>query len=229
MAAALATVDQPAHHSRHRNRGFGVSVNFTHAKVARDPKPPAPRTPRAEPKPAPVEAPAIVAPVVEIKGRVLAIVDDYDALWSAVRTRVEAMGITRHTLDHISGMQEGYSGKVLGPKKIKKFGPESLGATLGAICCKLVLVEDPEATVKIQAIAKAFSTAATALEITVEKFVRIGELQPAPSNGMTSVGETLSAIGCKMALVEDPDATAKIMARCEQRKRPLRPAAMEPR
>jgi hypothetical protein len=151
MADALATIadDQPGHHRRRHDRPFGVSVNLTHAKVARDPKPPAPRTPRAKPRPR--VAPAIDQPSIEINGRPLAIFDTYDGLWNAIRGRVDAMGITRLELDHLSGNQEGYSGKLLGAKQVKKFGKHSLGATLGATCCKLVLVEDPEATAKMLA------------------------------------------------------------------------------
>jgi hypothetical protein len=103
-------------------------------------------------KPAPVEA--VVSPAIEIKGRVLAEIADYDGLWSAVRVRLEAMGITRREFDHLTGLQEGYSGKLLGAAQRRRFGKESLGATLGGICCKLVLVEDPEATAKMLARAK---------------------------------------------------------------------------
>jgi hypothetical protein len=108
----------------------------------------------AKPKTAPAAPPAIDQPSIEIRGRVLAVFSDYDGLWNAVRARVDAMGITRLELDHLSGNQEGYSGKLLGAKQVKKFGKQSLGATLGATCCKLVLVEDPEATAKMLARAK---------------------------------------------------------------------------
>jgi len=77
-----------------------------------------------------------------------------DALWRAFRTRVDAMKITRLELDHLSGLQEGCSGKLLGAAQVKNFGRHSLGMTLGATCCKLVLVEDPEATAKMMARAR---------------------------------------------------------------------------
>jgi hypothetical protein len=66
---------------------------------------------------------------------ILAEIADYDDLWRGIRGRVDAMGITREELDHLSGLQEGYSGKTLGPKQRKKFGNVSLGSTLGAIGC----------------------------------------------------------------------------------------------
>jgi hypothetical protein len=104
-----------------------------------------------------------------------------------------------------------------------------MGATLGAICCKLVLFEDPDATAKIKAIAQAYSIAADSLGMTVEKFVRIGEPQAAASNGLASIGTTLGGAGCKLALVEDPEATAKMLARVSKRKLPLRPFKLLPR
>ena len=82
---------------------------------------------------------------------ILAEIADYDDLWRGIHGRVDAMGITREELDHQSGQQSGYSGKLLGPKQRKKFGNVSLGSTLGAIGCKLLLVEDPEQTAKIMA------------------------------------------------------------------------------
>ena len=86
-----------------------------------------------------------------VNHHVLAIFDDYNGQWSAIRARVEALGITRLEFDHLTGLQEGYSGKLLGAAQRRRFGKESLGATLGGIGCKLVLIEDPEATAKIMA------------------------------------------------------------------------------
>jgi hypothetical protein len=103
-------------------------------------------------KPAPVEAPTIVSPVVE--GRVLAIFSDYGGLRNAIRARVDAMRMTRLELDFQAGLQDGYSSTLLAPAEVKKFGMVSLGATLGAIGCRLALIEDPEASAKIMAIAK---------------------------------------------------------------------------
>jgi hypothetical protein len=44
--------------------------------------------------------------------------------------------------------------KQLGPERVKAFGKVTLGPTLGAIGCKLLLVEDAEATAKIRARAR---------------------------------------------------------------------------
>jgi hypothetical protein len=78
-------------------------------------------------------------------------ISDYDELVESIRQRVDDMGMTRLELDHQAGMQEGYSGKILGPKHVKIFGMKSLGDTLGAIGCGLLLVENPEQTAKMRA------------------------------------------------------------------------------
>jgi hypothetical protein len=101
-------------------------------------------------KPAP-EVAITAPPAIKIKGRVLAEFADYNGLQQGIRGRVDAMEMTREELDHQSGNQPGYSGKLLGPKQVKKFGIVSLGNTLGGIGCKLLLVEDPEQTAKIMA------------------------------------------------------------------------------
>jgi hypothetical protein len=230
MSDALATLaaDRPARHTRHHDRPFGVSVNLTHAKVAREPKPPAPRPTRAKPKQPRWQevAPAIVR---EIKGRVLAIFSDYDGLWSAVRERVDDLNLTRLELDYLSGAQSGYHSKLLCGARIKKFGRCSLGDTLGAIGCKLALVEDEILTAKIRAIDHIIAAASAALGISRIELARLagfGVLPP--KTRMSEIDAALAPVGCRLALVEDSDATAKIMARCEQRKRPLRPLKLLP-
>jgi hypothetical protein len=59
--------------------------------------------------------------------------------------------VTREELDHLSGLQPGYSTKLLTRTHIKRFGKVSLGPMLGATGCKLLLVEDTEATARIRA------------------------------------------------------------------------------
>ncbi len=76
-------------------------------------------------------------------------ISDYDGLVSAIRARVDEMNISRNELDVQAGVPLGYSGKVLGPSQIKHLGYATMGPILGAIGCKLVLVEDPEQTAKI--------------------------------------------------------------------------------
>jgi hypothetical protein len=228
MADALATLadDQPAHHRRHHDRGYGVSVNLTHAKVARDPKPPAPRPARAKPKqPRRQVAPAIDQPSIEINGRPLAIIADYDGLWKAIRDRVAAMKITRLELDYLSGAQSGYHSKLLCGAQIKKFGRRSLGDTLGAIGCELALIEDEIQVAKIRGIDRIIAAAATALGISRAELTSLAGFGTAtPRTRLSELDAALAPAGCRLALVENSDDTAKIMARCEQRKRPLRQA-----
>ena len=78
-------------------------------------------------------------------------ISDYNALVDALRDRADEMGFTRLELDHQAGLASGHSGKLLGPKRVKIFGMKSLGDTLGAIGCKLVLIEDTAQTARILA------------------------------------------------------------------------------
>ena len=71
------------------------------------------------------------------------LISDYTGLVEAIRQRVDEMGLTRMELDHQAGLQSGYSGKLLSRKQLRSFGKASLGPTLGAIGCRLILVEDP--------------------------------------------------------------------------------------
>jgi hypothetical protein len=146
----LATHNEPGQKRGRHYRGFGVSVNLTHAKVARE-KPPAKPVPIA---PEPAIARAAALPSVEITGRVLAEIFDYNDLWRSVRDRVDALQVTRDEVCDRAGLPDRYVAKILGPSQIRKFGNTSLGPTLGAVGCFLILVENTEATAKIMARAK---------------------------------------------------------------------------
>jgi hypothetical protein len=78
-------------------------------------------------------------------------ISNYNEFLDAVRERVDFMGMTRLEFDHQTGMQSGYMGKLLGRRRSKRFGEVSFDATLPAIGCRLILVEDPELTAKILA------------------------------------------------------------------------------
>jgi hypothetical protein len=141
------------HRTSNRGRNnWGLPPNIARASASREPK--KPQQPAAAIKAAPVEVVRIELVPIEITGRPLSEFVDYDGLWNAVRARVDAMGITRHELDHLSGLPDGYSGKLLGGAQVRRFGKDSLGETLGAIGCKLVLIEDPDATAQVMARAK---------------------------------------------------------------------------
>jgi hypothetical protein len=105
-------------------------------------------------KPVPVTPQAAALPSIEIAGRALAKIASYNGLWSAVRARVEAMGITRIGTDTLSGLPDGYTGKLLGAAQVRRIGLNSLEKLLDGTGCYLVLVEDPAATEKLMAAAK---------------------------------------------------------------------------
>ena len=80
----------------------------------------------------------------------LGVVRDYKDLIAVVRARVAALEITLETLDAVSGVQSGYSAKILGPNPTKNFGQLSLGAIMGALGLQLLAVDDREALTRVQ-------------------------------------------------------------------------------
>jgi len=70
---------------------------------------------------------------------------DYDGLIAVLRARLNELDISHATLERISGLPSGYTGKVLGSLRRKALGPVSLGLMLQALAVKLVAVEDTEA------------------------------------------------------------------------------------
>ncbi len=77
--------------------------------------------------------------------RRIATVTSYDELIAAFRARADELKVTRETLDAVTGLQAGYSGKLLAPVPMKSLGRVSLGPMLQAMGLAIVLVEDPEA------------------------------------------------------------------------------------
>lgn len=76
----------------------------------------------------------------------LAEIRNYDDLHNALRERADAINIPRTAIDELTGLADGYAGKVLGQGKTKKLGPLSFGAMLAVLGLKLLLVEDSEQT-----------------------------------------------------------------------------------
>lgn len=62
-----------------------------------------------------------------------------EGLVTALIRRRHALGMSQLVLDDVSGMQNGYTGKI--EKRIKGLGPISLPLHLGALRCELALVE----------------------------------------------------------------------------------------
>jgi hypothetical protein len=207
MTDALATTTSPDNRTRRRGNdwGTGLSPAIERASASREPK--KPQLPVAF-KPAPaevVEVAAIVPAPIAIHGRVLAKFSDYNGLHRAIAARAAELQLTRHELDHLSGNLDGYSAKVLAPTQYRKFGPVSLGNTVGALGCYLLLIEDETETRKLLSSPPGPKAS--------------GRLNHGGS--IANLGEKLGAIGCTLALIEDPRATEKIMKRAKKRKLPL--------
>ncbi|MGA9214966.1 MAG: hypothetical protein WBD78_07360 [Methylocella sp.] len=65
---------------------------------------------------------------------------DYTELRKLLDARRRELGMTMCELDYVSGVQEGYSGKIFGPTQVRCFGPVSLGLILQALKVKIALV-----------------------------------------------------------------------------------------
>jgi hypothetical protein len=76
--------------------------------------------------------------------RQIGLVQSYDDLVAIARARMTELQISYETLDAVSGVQAGYSAKLLGPNRAKRFGPVSFCAIMGALGMKLVAVEDAD-------------------------------------------------------------------------------------
>jgi hypothetical protein len=132
-----------------KNRGWGLPPNIARASASREKPVPGKPVPIA-----PVIAQAVASPSIEITGRALARIENYDALWNAVRARVDALRITRMGIGVLSQLADGYCGKLLGAAQVRKISLNSLERILEGTGCYLVLVEDPAATETVLAAAE---------------------------------------------------------------------------
>lgn len=80
----------------------------------------------------------------------LAEIRTYDDLHRALRERADEINIPRTAIDELTGLADGYAGKVLGQGKTKKLGALSFSAMLEVLGLKLLLVEDPELVERMQ-------------------------------------------------------------------------------
>jgi hypothetical protein len=62
---------------------------------------------------------------------------------TALRATRDELQVTHETIDEITGLPSGYSGKLLAPEPIKNLGWLSFGLVLGAFGKMLLLVDDP--------------------------------------------------------------------------------------
>jgi hypothetical protein len=63
-------------------------------------------------------------------------------LHAALRARAESLDVSRETLDHLTGLQNGYCAKILAPKPIRNLGRISFDAMLAVLGLKLIVTED---------------------------------------------------------------------------------------
>jgi hypothetical protein len=77
--------------------------------------------------------------------RIIAEVRDYAGLHAAFRARADELAVSRETLDDLTGLQSGYTAKLLAPVPIKRIGLQSLGPLLCVLGVRLVMLEDLDA------------------------------------------------------------------------------------
>jgi hypothetical protein len=83
-------------------------------------------------------------------GRILGEATEYDDIVEMYRQRVAEIGLTNEMIDHLSGLQSGYSGKLFGPAQTRSLGPASWGLLNRTLGLKVLIVIDDEATAIMQ-------------------------------------------------------------------------------
>lgn len=68
---------------------------------------------------------------------------EYDDLIAAIVHRRRALGLSQLAMDHVTGLPDGYQGKL--EAKVKAFGPKSLPLVLQALGLKLAVIPDANA------------------------------------------------------------------------------------
>ena len=72
-------------------------------------------------------------------------ITDYDSLIALLRSRADELEISRATIDHITGLPDRLSNKILGLSQIRRIGMATLGPILDALGLKLIAVPDDAA------------------------------------------------------------------------------------
>lgn len=88
--------------------------------------------------------------MIEAVPRILAEVRGRDDLHHALRARAEEVDISRPMIDHIAGLSSAYASKVLAADPLKGLTIDIAGLIAGALGCRILLVEDPDATARMQ-------------------------------------------------------------------------------
>jgi hypothetical protein len=75
------------------------------------------------------------------------VIRSFDDLITVIRARIAELQITHETVDDVSGLQSGYSSKLLA--NIRRLGPLSFSALLPALGLKVTVSEDTEALARV--------------------------------------------------------------------------------
>src|SRR5262249_23894739 len=72
-----------------------------------------------------------------------AVVDDLPSLMVAIKRRIDDLGITLETVEHLSGIPSGYLSKITGDPPMRRASPYTWFLVLQALSLKLTLTVDP--------------------------------------------------------------------------------------
>jgi hypothetical protein len=98
-----------------------------------------------------IEPPRAVEPDEIPELRPIGVARDYPELHFWLRQVAESRAISRETIDDISGLQPGYSAKLLAPVPKKALGRVSMGPLFGSLGLLLVVCEDPRQLARVSA------------------------------------------------------------------------------
>ena len=84
-------------------------------------------------------------PIAIDQPKIFAAASDYSAFLQAIRDRVATLNITHETVDAISGLQSGYTSKLLADPPIRRIGPLVLFVVLQSLGLRIGLLEDRDA------------------------------------------------------------------------------------
>jgi hypothetical protein len=82
--------------------------------------------------------------------RRIAVVSNYSELIACLRQRAEALNISNEVIDEVSGLQDGYTGKVLGLHPSRNLGKLSLPLLLNTLGLKLAVLEDRQQLARLR-------------------------------------------------------------------------------
>jgi hypothetical protein len=75
---------------------------------------------------------------------------DYEGLRRALNAVRDHRDLSFEAMDALTGAPAGYFAKLLGPRRVKRIGLQSLGWALGGLGIKAIFVSDPEALARVE-------------------------------------------------------------------------------